>query len=360
MPDSGVCVAAGTFESAISEPTALLVPISNGAPGQGVALTVNGVDVFAELNGIACVDATDCTTTGFALTGIESGSAFAASETAGTWSTQALPASGQGVAGLTSAIGTGVACTSPTVCVATGLTIGESVSGTTSSETAGSFFAYSAVAPTVTTGSLPAATVGQPYSATLQTSGGLGTSSWAVTLGALPAGLTLNASTGVISGTPTAPGQSGFAVSATTAGPPSLASAAASLSITVASAAPVASVQVAYSEISGRSVVIVLSCSGAPCTGAFTLTGTEHLKRGRPTAVDARAKKPVRRTRTVTLAGGGYSLAAGASQVLTVKLNATGAKLLRRLHKISGQLTLTPTGAAAPALVRKLTFKSKR
>ncbi len=39
--------------------------------------------------------------------------------------------------------------------------------------------------------------------------------SWAVTAGSLPAGLTLNASTGVLSGTPTAPGTTNFTVSAT-------------------------------------------------------------------------------------------------------------------------------------------------
>jgi hypothetical protein len=47
--------------------------------------------------------------------------------------------------------------------------------------------------------------VGTAYSQTLSASGGTaGYSSWTVTSGALPSGLTLNASTGVISGTPTA------------------------------------------------------------------------------------------------------------------------------------------------------------
>jgi hypothetical protein len=56
----------------------------------------------------------------------------------------------------------------------------------------------------ITTASLPSGQVGTAYSATLAATGGTTPYSWAVTSGALPAGLTLNASTGAITGTPTA------------------------------------------------------------------------------------------------------------------------------------------------------------
>ncbi len=57
----------------------------------------------------------------------------------------------------------------------------------------------------ITPVSLTAGTVGTAYSRTLAASGGTAPyGSWAVTSGALPTGLTLNAATGVISGTPTA------------------------------------------------------------------------------------------------------------------------------------------------------------
>ena len=49
---------------------------------------------------------------------------------------------------------------------------------------------------------LPDITVGQPYSYTLTETGGVPPFTWSITAGALPAGLTLNSSTGVISGTP--------------------------------------------------------------------------------------------------------------------------------------------------------------
>ena len=54
----------------------------------------------------------------------------------------------------------------------------------------------------ITTTSLPGATIGTPYSATLSATGGIPSYTWSVTAGSLPAGLTLS-SAGVISGTPT-------------------------------------------------------------------------------------------------------------------------------------------------------------
>lgn len=56
----------------------------------------------------------------------------------------------------------------------------------------------------VTTTSLPNGKAGVAYSFTLQSSGGTGAVTWALIAGTLPAGLSLAASTGVISGTPSA------------------------------------------------------------------------------------------------------------------------------------------------------------
>ena len=61
--------------------------------------------------------------------------------------------------------------------------------------------------PTIDTTSLPPADVSLAYSFTLVAVGGSGTyTTWALTVGSLPAGLNLNTSTGVISGTPTTAG----------------------------------------------------------------------------------------------------------------------------------------------------------
>ena len=84
----------------------------------------------------------------------------------------------------------------------------------------------------ITTSSLPPGTVNTPYSATLTAAGGLPPYTWSVTSGSLPAGLSLDANSGVISGTPTTPGRSSFTVQVSDSqSPPATASA--PLSITV-------------------------------------------------------------------------------------------------------------------------------
>ncbi|WP_245606844.1 choice-of-anchor U domain-containing protein [Simplicispira psychrophila] len=69
----------------------------------------------------------------------------------------------------------------------------------------------------VSPATLGGGTVGVAYSATVSASGGAAPYSYAITPGSLPAGLSLNASSGVISGTPTASGTSNFTVTATDA-----------------------------------------------------------------------------------------------------------------------------------------------
>jgi uncharacterized protein YhjY with autotransporter beta-barrel domain len=68
---------------------------------------------------------------------------------------------------------------------------------------------------TVTPAALPAGTQGVSYSQTVGATGGTGPYSFAVTSGALPTGLSLNAGTGVIGGTPSASGPFNFTIRAT-------------------------------------------------------------------------------------------------------------------------------------------------
>jgi uncharacterized protein YjdB len=63
---------------------------------------------------------------------------------------------------------------------------------------------------TITTTSLPDARSNATYSASLAASGGAVPYAWSISAGALPAGLSLNSSTGAISGTPTTTGTSTF------------------------------------------------------------------------------------------------------------------------------------------------------
>src|SRR5664280_2382787 len=75
------------------------------------------------------------------------------------------------------------------------------------------------LAPVISVSSLPPGVVGAPYSATLGVVRGTGTPpfTWSITSGNLPPGLSLNSSTGAITGTPTMIGNSSFTVQVTDA-----------------------------------------------------------------------------------------------------------------------------------------------
>ncbi len=64
--------------------------------------------------------------------------------------------------------------------------------------------------PSIDPGARPAGEVGAAYSTTYTVTGGTSPFTWSVSVGALPAGLTLAPATGVVSGTPTASGTTAF------------------------------------------------------------------------------------------------------------------------------------------------------
>ena len=67
----------------------------------------------------------------------------------------------------------------------------------------------------VMTTTLPGGQMGVPYNTTITAMGGVPPYTWAIVLGALPAGLTLGAADGVLGGTPTVTGSFIFTVEAT-------------------------------------------------------------------------------------------------------------------------------------------------
>ena len=68
--------------------------------------------------------------------------------------------------------------------------------------------------------SLPAGTVSTAYSSPMSATGGTPAYTWSITAGSLPAGLTLAATTGIISGTPSTSGTSNFTASVSDNGSP--------------------------------------------------------------------------------------------------------------------------------------------
>jgi hypothetical protein len=116
------------------------------------------------------------------------------------------------------------------------VTVTDNESPTKKTATANLSLTMSAPPLSVTTASLAGGTIGNSYTnQTLQATGGISPYTWAVTTGSLPAGLTLNAATGVISGTPsgTFVGTDNFTVTATDSQTPTAATATANLSIAI-------------------------------------------------------------------------------------------------------------------------------
>ncbi|WP_199140791.1 MBG domain-containing protein [Pedobacter sp. ASV12] len=149
----------------------------------------------------------------------------------------------------------------------------------------------------VTPTTLSAGTVGNAYSQTVSASGGIAPYNYAITAGSLPAGITLNNSTGVLSGTPTAGGIFNFTLTATGSstgtGSPHSGSRAYTLAINAPTIVvnpvtlPTPNIGVAYSQTltstGGTSPRSFAVTAGFLPTG-ITLNGATGILSGTPTA----------------------------------------------------------------------------
>ena len=186
----------------------------------------------------------------------------------------------------------------------------------------------------ISTKSLPAATVGVPYSVALAASGGYGTLHWAVSAGTLPAGLTLAGNT--ISGTPsTATGGASITVTASDSAAPAM-SASQALTLTVQPP----TLQISTTALPGGTVGVAYSAPLAASGG----TGAYHW------AVSGALPAGLALTGN-TISGTPAATASSAQVTLTVTDSASSPQTASRLVtlSISGGTTVVPTGVVSGA-----------
>ncbi|MGD0455174.1 MAG: hypothetical protein ABSB69_16425 [Solirubrobacteraceae bacterium] len=108
-------------------------------------------------------------------------------------------------------------------------------------------------------------------------------------------------------------------------------------------------------------IIAKLACpaGGAACaTDTLKASVVEHLKHGRITAVTA-SKKKAAKTKTVVIAGGTATFAAGATKTLTLTLNATGRALLAKYGKLSVLVTISSAGKTLETLTVRVVKPAK-
>jgi hypothetical protein len=127
--------------------------------------------------------------------------------------------------------------------------------------------------PTITTTGLPGAVVGASYHQALAANGGTVPYTWSLSAGALPAGLSLNASTGTITGVPGSAGLSGFTV---TVSDRDGESDAATFSIEVLAGVTTMSAEIPPAATAGQGFALSATVSG----GLVTPTGTVTFSDG--------------------------------------------------------------------------------
>ena len=164
-----------------------------------------------------------------------------------------------------------------------------------SSLTGSQAYTLTVVVPTITLTptTLPSPTVGVSYSHTVSATGGVSPYAYSISAGALPAGLTLSSSTGVISGTATGVGIFNFTVKAedtnsfTATQTYSFAIAAPTITLMPASGTLNAMAETAYSQTftaSGGTSPYTYSISAGALPAGLTLSSTTGVISGTPTA----------------------------------------------------------------------------
>ena len=225
------------------------------------------------------------------------------------------------------------------------------------------------VAPTITSAPPPGGTVGGAYSSAF-TASGTTPISWTIITGSLPAGLTLNATSGLLSGTPTTAGTFGFTVQAANGTPPN---ASQNVTIVIAPARP-PTVTLSLSNTTttpGSSVGLVLNItnpdSGALTAGSFTFVYPTGIVTATPSSlINSCGGTITSAPGSTTLVASGLALGPNGSCAIGVSVQsavagsyvfnfpAGGFSASTGVNATASSVTLTVAALAAPTITNAL------
>lgn len=229
--------------------------------------------------------------------------------------------------------------------------------------------------PAITSPSTAAFSVGTHGTFAVQASGGPVPALSLDDPGDLPAGLTFTSGSGTatIAGTPTGPAGS-FPVTVrahNSAGPDATQRLTIDVAGTTLPPAGIVSIgggAVSVPSTGGKSPVattatgvqVRLGCagtSGQTCTGHVAVVVRERKRGSKVVGISAKLK-----TKTVVVGQAKYTIAAGRFKTVSVRLNATGRKLLKRFRRmtVTVRVTVTTVSGQAQLLSRKVTLKAKK
>jgi hypothetical protein len=366
-PSSGHCTAVGSYFNGAGQ-TAAILEIQNGTSwGQAALLTLPTGATGSTLDSISCSNATNCTATGSVLAGTVA--PLGANESAGSWAAgTALPTpSGATASGSLTAITAAVGCTAAQTCDAVGTYPDAAGLGAMALDSHPSL--------AITSRTLPSGAIGSRYSASIATAGGTGGDVWSITGGSLPAGLSFNAATGVVSGTPTTDQTTTFSVAVhDNATPPDQATA--TLSITIGlqtkptktttkkssgkgkkksskkKGAKVGEVKILH----GTRVRFTVKCMDQRhCDGRVAIVIVEHLRGKKVIAINSSTHRARgTHTHTIWLGSVRYALRGGRKATHTIGLDRFGSRLLNAKHTLQAGLALRPHTAKRATIEHKL------